>query len=50
MKGLIVTVLAALAQAELIMSDLVSEGYTTGGLFGSADNAACTAGKGVDIY
>ena len=49
MKGFIVTVLAALAQAELIISDLVSEGYTTGGLFSSADNAVCTSGKGVDI-
>ena len=49
MKGFIVIVLAALAQGELIMSDLVSEGYTTGGLFSGADNAVCTTGMGVDF-
>ena len=49
MKGFVVTALVALAQAELMMSDLVSEGYTTGGLFSNADNAVCTSGKGVDI-
>ena len=47
MKGLIVTVLAALAQAELIMSDLVSEGYTTGGLF---KPASCDLGLGINIF
>ena len=49
MKGFIVTDLAALAQGELIMSDLVSEGYTTGGLFSGADNGVCPSGMGVDF-
>ena len=41
--------MASLASADLFISDLVSEGYTSGTLFSSADNAICTSGKGVDI-
>ena len=53
--SVILAAITATAHAELVISDLLDEGYSTGRafelstVFSGADNAVCTSGKGVDI-